>query len=82
MASDLGKHLATYSLFREAGGSLYVTVQSAPGVKDELGQTNLPLHPMALRALYDGVRQMREREVEALWQDKPSQTLPDVMGDR
>jgi len=56
------KHLATFNVFRENDGALYVTVVEAKGVAKELHPDNtLPLYPFAMVALYEAVRQMQER---------------------
>lgn len=57
----MGKHLATFNVFREADGSLWITCADATGVKSELGEAKLPLHMMAMKALFEAVRQMQER---------------------
>ena len=48
---EIGKHLATFNLFRENDGSLHVTIAEARGVKEELGESNAPLHLCAMTAL-------------------------------
>lgn len=47
----LGKHLANFNLFREIDGSLHVTIASAEGVREELGDSGAPLAMCAMNAL-------------------------------
>jgi hypothetical protein len=56
----IGKHLATFNLFREEGG-LYVTIADARGVRDELNGSSAPLHLCTMNALREAMRQMEER---------------------
>jgi hypothetical protein len=56
----LGKHLATFNLFREEDG-LYVTIADARGVREELGESGAPLQLCAMSALREALRQMQER---------------------
>lgn len=51
----IGKHLATFNLFREADHSLQITIVGAPGVREELGDSGAPLHLCAMSALYAAV---------------------------
>lgn len=55
---DIGRHLATFNLFREGDGSLHITVADAHGVKMELGPSQLPVYPMAMKALIEAVRHL------------------------
>jgi hypothetical protein len=48
---NIGKHLATFNLFREADYSLHVTIAEASGVRNELGASGAPLHLCAMQAL-------------------------------
>lgn len=48
---DIGKHLATFNLFREGDGSLAVTIAEARGVIEELGESGAPPHLCAMNAL-------------------------------
>lgn len=50
-APDLGKFLASFNLFRESDNSIHVTVASATGVREELGDSGAPLHLCAMNAL-------------------------------
>ncbi len=59
----IGKHLATFSLFREPDG-LYITIADASGVREELGVSNAPLHPCAMNALREAMRQMDARTLK------------------
>lgn len=52
---QIGKHLATFNLFREADYSLRITIADARGVKDELGDSGAPLHLCAMNALYAAI---------------------------
>jgi len=47
----IGKHLATFNLFRESDGSLAVTIADARGVIDELNRSGAPVHLCAMTAL-------------------------------
>lgn len=59
----IGKHLATFNVFRENDGSLHITVVEAKGVRKELHPDNvLPLHPFAISALYEAVEQKKKRD--------------------
>lgn len=62
---ELGKHLATYSVFRESDGSLHLTVMEASGVRRELhpDTKDLPLYPFAIQVLYEAVEQKRKRDI-------------------
>lgn len=57
------KHLATFNMFREPDGQLYVTIAEARGVQDELGISAgaVPLHIPVMNALFEAVRQTKER---------------------
>jgi hypothetical protein len=61
-------HLATFNVFREKDGSLWVTVVEANGVAKEI-HTEMPIYPFAMNALYEAVRQMQDRNLSA---KKPS----------
>lgn len=50
-APSIGRHLATFNLFREADGSLHVTIAEANGVREELGGSGAPLALCAMSAL-------------------------------
>jgi hypothetical protein len=50
-APSIGRHLATFNLFREADGSLQVTIADAAGVRAELNGSGAPLHLCAMNAL-------------------------------
>lgn len=52
----IGRHLATFNLFREADNSLQVTVADANGVKAELNGSGAPLHLCAMNALRAALR--------------------------
>lgn len=56
----IGKHLATFNVFREPDG-LYVTIADARGVRDELGESGAPLHLCAMAALRSAMQQMDAR---------------------
>jgi hypothetical protein len=56
----IGKHLATFNVFREPDG-LYITIADASGVRDELGQSGAPLRLCAMNALRSALWQMDER---------------------
>lgn len=58
---NMSIHLATFNVFREEDGSLWVTCADASGVKAELGESSIPTYPMAMKALYEAVRQMQHR---------------------
>jgi hypothetical protein len=57
----IGRHLATFNVFREHDGSLWVTCAGAEGVKAELNGSAAPLHLCAMNALREAMRQMDER---------------------
>ncbi len=56
----IGKHLATFNLFRETNG-LYITIADATGVRSELGQSGAPLWLCAFNALRVALTQMDRR---------------------
>lgn len=51
MDNSIGKHLATFNLFREADHSIHVTIADARGVRAELGDSGAPLYLCAMNAL-------------------------------
>lgn len=57
----IGKHLATFNVFREPDG-LYITIADARGVREELGESGAPLHLCAMNALREALRQMDQRQ--------------------
>jgi hypothetical protein len=59
---SIGKHLATFNLFREADHSIHVTIADARGVQNELGNSGAPLHLCAMNALRQAV------ELRSPWQ--------------
>ena len=61
MASQpkIGKHLATFNLFREDDG-LYITIADASGVRDELNGSGAPLYLCTMTALREALRQHDE----------------------
>jgi hypothetical protein len=56
----IGKHLATFNVFREEDG-LYITIADARGVREELGESGAPLGLCAMNALREALRQMDKR---------------------
>ncbi len=62
MSEGIGKHLATFNVFREGDGSLWITCADAGGVADEIRGSGAPVHLCAMNALYAAVDQMRQRE--------------------
>ncbi len=54
VAPQIGKHLATINLWREADNSIHVTIAEAQGVRDEIGE-NAPLYLCTLSALRTAV---------------------------
>ena len=65
----IGKHLATFNLFREADNSIHVTIAEARGVAEELGGSGAPLYLCAMTAL---------RAAEEIRASPPSPPRPDV----
>lgn len=61
----MSDHLATFNLFREQDGALYITIVEARGVQEELGLAagELPLYVMALKALFEAVDQTKARQL-------------------
>jgi hypothetical protein len=51
LTPSIGRHLATFNVFREADHSLHVTIADARGVREELGESGAPLHLCAMNAL-------------------------------
>ena len=51
MSTNIGRHLATFNLFREPDGSLAVTIGEARGVAEELNGSGAPLALCAMTAL-------------------------------
>ena len=59
----IGRHLATFNLFREQDGSLHVTVESAQGVIAETsGSGGVPPALLAMQALRAALLRQREGE--------------------
>ena len=51
MKNTIGRHLASFNLFRESDGSLAVTIAEARGVAEELNGSGAPLALCAMAAL-------------------------------
>jgi hypothetical protein len=50
-APNIGRHLATFNLFREPDGSLAITVADASGVIAELNGSGAPVYLCTMNAL-------------------------------